>query len=126
MVWRGNCLVIEDDADVGELLKGILAQAGFDVHLETTAAAALVAASEVDFALITLDLGLPDIDGTEVACLLRKHSDAPILIITARTTMNAEAGNTSLAQAYLFKPFLPTNLRDIVDQLLPPGGRPPA
>lgn len=126
MAWRGNCLVIEDDPDIGELLKGILAQAGFEVHLETTAASALVAASEVDFALITLDLGLPDIDGTEVARLLREHSEAPILIITARTTMTAEAGNTSLAQAYLFQPFVPTDLRNIVDQLLPPGGRPPA
>jgi DNA-binding response OmpR family regulator len=74
---RGKCLVIEDDRDIGDLLRDILTQAGFEVRVETTSSGALAAAAEADFALITLDLGLPDMDGTQITHLLRTRSGAP-------------------------------------------------
>ncbi|MGP0225283.1 response regulator transcription factor [Paenarthrobacter sp. NCHU4564] len=121
---RGKCLVIEDDRDIGDLLRDILTQAGFEVRVETTGTGALAAAAEADFALITLDLGLPDMDGTQITHLLRTRSGAPLLVITARTATSTDDNSGYPRAGYLSKPFRPAQLRTLIDQLLPPGGMP--
>lgn len=83
MSTRGICLVIEDDADIRGLLSVILTNAGFEVHAIETGAEGLHAATRLDLTLITLDLGLPDMDGRDVSRRLRALTEAPILIITA-------------------------------------------
>lgn len=124
MDTRGKCLVIEDDQDIGELLKRILTQAGFDVRIERTGTGALTAAMEADFTLITLDLGLPDVDGTQISHLLRTYSSAPILVITARTTNHPDSYIAYPSAGCLFKPFRPAHLRDIINRLMPPDDPP--
>jgi DNA-binding response OmpR family regulator len=121
VVVRGKCLIIEDDRDIAELLKDILTQAGFEIHLEGTGTGALVAVAREEYALITLDLGLPDIEGAQLAPLLRASSPAPILVITARTTTNPDGWTTDPAEGHLSKPFIPSELRNIIDRLLPEG-----
>lgn len=116
----GVCLVIEDDEDIGGLLEVILAASGFEVRVEETGRGGLSAAADLELALITLDLGLPDLDGRDVARKLREISDAPILMITAHTHPGDELdGMASGASAYLTKPFRPAQLRTLVQELCP-------
>lgn len=89
---RGICLVIEDDLDIRDLLCLILSGAGFEVHAEATGAAGLRAAKRLNLTLITLDLGLPDLDGHDVARQLRTLSTAPLLMITAYAEPDDELG----------------------------------
>ncbi|WP_426997733.1 response regulator transcription factor [Pseudarthrobacter sp. N5] len=120
MSSRGVCLVIEDDQDIRGLISIILTQTGFDVHAVATGAEGVEAAGSLNPALVTLDLGLPDLDGHEVARRIRPLTDAPMLFITARAERDDEiAGMASGAAAYLTKPFRPKQLRKIADLLCP-------
>jgi DNA-binding response OmpR family regulator len=112
-------LVIEDDQDIRELVRVVLSQAGFDVHTASTGSAGVMSARELNPDVITLDLGLPDIDGFEVARQIRKSSDAYIIKLTARaeeldTLMGLEAGGDD----YLTKPFRPRELRARVEAMM--------
>ncbi|MEV7605049.1 response regulator transcription factor [Paenarthrobacter sp. NPDC089322] len=112
-------LVIEDDQDIRELVRVVLSQAGFDVHVASTGSAGVLSARELNPDVITLDLGLPDIDGFEVARQIRKSSDAYIIMLTARaeeldTLMGLEAGGDD----YLTKPFRPRELRARVEAMM--------
>ncbi|WP_200939295.1 response regulator transcription factor [Arthrobacter sp. Leaf337] len=105
-------LVIEDDHDIRELVRVVLVQAGFDVQVASSGAAGVVAAKELNPAVITLDLGLPDIDGFEVARQIREFSDAYIVMLTARAEeLDTLIGLESGADDYLTKPFRPRELR---------------
>ncbi|MEW1820826.1 response regulator transcription factor [Arthrobacter sp. NPDC080031] len=105
-------LVIEDDHDIRELVRVVLSQAGFEVHLATSGAAGIRAARDLRPHVITLDLGLPDIDGFEVARQVRNFSDAYIVMLTARTDeLDTLLGLESGADDYLTKPFRPRELR---------------
>jgi two-component system OmpR family response regulator len=83
---RGICLVIEDDEDIAGLIGLILTREGFDVRSVRTASAALHQIRGLNPALIALDLGLPDLDGLQIAKALRELSAAPLLMITARAS----------------------------------------
>ena len=96
-------LVVEDDPSIAEPLRAGLRREGFDIDLVATGAAAL-AADEYD--LVLLDLGLPDIDGTDVCRQLRQRSKVPIIVVTARgdeidRVVLLELG----ADDYVVKPF---------------------
>ncbi|WP_104175790.1 response regulator transcription factor [Arthrobacter sp. Y81] len=117
---RGICLVIEDDADIADLVTFILSQAGFEVHVARSGMEGLDAAAALDPALITLDLGLPDIDGLHVAQGLRGITAVPILMLTARARISDEMDGLSAgASGYLVKPFRPRELRILADRLCP-------
>jgi two-component system OmpR family response regulator len=63
---------------------------------------------------------LPDLDGLQIANVLRELSAAPLLIITTRASVNdLFEGMAAGASAYLIKPFLPSELRDAVTSLFP-------
>lgn len=105
-------VVIEDDQDIRELIEVVLQQGGFDVYSATSGTAGVEAVKKYAPAIITLDLGLPDIDGYEVARQIRLFSDSYIVMLTARaeeldTLMGLESG----ADDYLTKPFRPRELR---------------
>ncbi|MHA7269542.1 response regulator transcription factor [Arthrobacter sp. HLT1-20] len=120
MSSRGVCLVIEDDWDIRDLISVILTRAGFEVHAVASGSEGVVAAGGLDPVLVTLDIGLPDMSGYEVARQIREVSKVPLLFLTGRAGPDDEmAGMASGAAAYLTKPFRPQQLREIADQLCP-------
>lgn len=97
-------LIVEDDPAIAEPLREGLTRNGYDVDHVTTGRDAAAAASDYD--LVLLDLGLPDIDGKEVCREIRRSSDVPIIVVTARgdeidRVILLELG----ADDYLVKPF---------------------
>jgi DNA-binding response OmpR family regulator len=102
----GRVLVVEDDEAIADVVRRALRQAGHDVRTAGDGVAALDAAGEFTPDLVVLDLGLPRLDGVEVCRRLRAESDAPILILTARTDVDDRVeGLDSGADDYLAKPF---------------------
>uniref|UniRef100_UPI0039EE036B response regulator transcription factor n=1 Tax=Sinomonas sp. G460-2 TaxID=3393464 RepID=UPI0039EE036B len=108
----GLALVVEDDDDVRHLVEDVLRQAGFEVLSAATGREGAEIARREDPAVVTLDLGLPDIDGFEVLRRIRTSSDAYVVMLTARdeepdTILALQSG----ADDYLIKPFRPRELR---------------
>src|SRR6266542_1138037 len=102
----GRVLVVEDDAEIADVLRRTLRQEGHEVRSAPDGVAALEVAEDFAPDLVILDLGLPKLDGVEVCRRLRAESDAPILILTARTeTGDRVEGLDSGADDYLVKPF---------------------
>lgn len=102
------CLVIEDDPDIRGLITAVLGRAGFKVLAAESGAEGIAActAAGPSLSLITLDVGLPDMDGHEVARALRELSQAPLLFLTARSEEeDVLSGMASGAAAYITKPF---------------------
>lgn len=98
-----DILLVEDDDTIAEPLVTGLTRDGFRVNRVATGAAALEASSP-EFVL--LDLGLPDMDGADVCRELRTRSDAPIIVITARSDEIDRVVLLELgADDYLVKPF---------------------
>jgi two-component system OmpR family response regulator len=116
---RGICLVVEDDSDIRGLLCLVLSRAGFEVHAEAAGADGLEAARVLDPVLITLDVGLPDINGHEVAQRIRKFSAARILTITASPDPHHLDLRALGVDACLSKPLRPGRLVDLAQQLCP-------
>jgi len=102
----GRVLVVEDDAAIADVLRRVLRQEGHEVRSAEDGLEALELAESFVPDLVILDLGLPKLDGVEVCRRLRAESDAPILILTARTdTDDRVEGLDSGADDYLVKPF---------------------
>ena len=102
----GRVLVVEDDAAIADVLRRALRQEGHEVRSAEDGVEALELAESFVPDLVILDLGLPKLDGVEVCRRLRAESDAPILILTARTdTDDRVEGLDSGADDYLVKPF---------------------
>ncbi|ALE05172.1 hypothetical protein AL755_06240 [Arthrobacter sp. ERGS1:01] len=114
-----SAVVIEDDQDIRELITMVLNQSGFVVESAGTGLDGVEAVRRAKPDIVTLDLGLPDIDGFEVARRIRLFSDAYIIMLTARadeldTLLGLETG----ADDYLTKPFRPRELRARVGAML--------
>jgi two-component system response regulator MprA len=102
----GRILVVEDDAAIADVLRRTLRQEGHEVRSAEDGVEALELAESFVPDLVILDLGLPKLDGVEVCRRLRAESDAPILILTARTgTDDRVEGLDSGADDYIVKPF---------------------
>ena len=102
----GRVLIVEDDESIADVLRRTLRQEGHEVRSSSDGARALLAAEEFVPDLVILDLGLPGLDGIEVARRLRSESDVPILILTARADLDDRVeGLDSGADDYLVKPF---------------------
>ncbi len=112
-------VVIEDDADIRNLIEAILGQAGFTCYATATGADGIAAIREHQPILTTLDISLPGIDGFEVARQIRSFSTTYIVMLSARdeeidTLMGLDAG----ADDYLTKPFRPRELRARIEAML--------
>jgi DNA-binding response OmpR family regulator len=117
---RRICLVVEDDDDIRSLIRVVLTRAGFDVRAVCTGAEGIAAAADPAVSLVTLDMGLPDMDGHVVARAIRALSKAPLLFLTARAENDdVLAGMASGAAAYLTKPFRPKDLAEATSKLCP-------
>jgi DNA-binding response OmpR family regulator len=99
-------LVVEDDEAIAQVLQRSLRLEGYEVKLAADGAVALEEAHAFLPDLVILDLGLPKVDGIEVAKRLRESDDVPILVLTARDTVDARVeGLDAGADDYLVKPF---------------------
>ncbi|MBC8007335.1 MAG: response regulator [Prolixibacteraceae bacterium] len=99
-------LIVEDDAEIRLFLRTSLAAAGFAVFAAAGAGEALAMAAHRQFALIVLDLGLPDRDGVEVVRGIRARAQTPIIVLSAQTDerRKIEALDAG-ADDYITKPF---------------------
>src|SRR5579864_3029481 len=99
-------LVVEDDDSIAQVLQRSLRMEGYDVRLAGDGVSALDLAHGFLPDLVILDLGLPRLDGIEVAKALRETDDVPILVLTARDAVESRVeGLDSGADDYLVKPF---------------------
>jgi two-component system response regulator RegX3 len=99
-------LFVEDEAAIFEPFSKALRRNGFEPEVARTAAEALESAERNHPDLVLLDLNLPDGDGTDVCRSLRKDSDVPIVMLTARgTEMDRVLGLELGADDYVVKPF---------------------
>jgi len=104
-------LVVDDEPNILELAKLYLEQEGYRVEGVGNGNDALLKLSSAKPSLIVLDLMLPDIDGFEVCRQIRKKSDIPILMLTARKEdVDKIVGLELGADDYLTKPFNPREL----------------
>ncbi|HEY5054209.1 MAG TPA: response regulator transcription factor [Solirubrobacterales bacterium] len=122
----GRVLVVEDDADIADVLRRSLRNEGYDVRTSADGVEALDVAAGFVPDLVVLDLGLPRLDGVEVCRQLRADGDVPILMLTARAeTEDRVTGLDSGADDYLVKPFERQELLARIRALLrrrPPRG----
>jgi DNA-binding response OmpR family regulator len=104
-------LVVDDEPNIVELAKLYLEQEGYRVESVGNGSDALLRLNSAKPSLIVLDLMLPDIDGFEVCRQIRKKSDIPILMLTARKEdVDKIVGLELGADDYLTKPFNPREL----------------
>lgn len=103
---KKQILIVEDDVDILRILTLELEEAGFEVLAFETGMRGLSAIRENEPDLIILDLGLPDLDGQEIARRVRHTGDTPILILTAADEVETKVEMLNAgADDYLAKPF---------------------
>ncbi|ACO48193.1 response regulator transcription factor [Deinococcus deserti] len=104
-------LVIEDDPDIAQILTTEIEDAGYRVLTAPNRMSGLTCARSEAPDLVILDLGLPDMHGTEVARRLRRTSRTPIVVLTGMDTVASKVGLLEAgASDYLTKPFHPEEL----------------
>ncbi|WAH41249.1 response regulator [Alicyclobacillus fastidiosus] len=106
MVLGAKILIVDDESQIRKLLRVTLEAHGFTTIEESTGKNGILQASMSRPDLIILDLGLPDMDGTEVLSKIREWATVPILVLTVR---DDEAGKVFAldhgADDYITKPF---------------------
>jgi DNA-binding response OmpR family regulator len=103
---QARVLIVEDDDDIAQVLQRSLRLEGYETRIAGDGEAALGAANDFVPDLVVLDLGLPKLDGMDVARRLRAADDVPILMLTARDALEARVeGLDAGADDYLVKPF---------------------
>ncbi|MDQ1000927.1 DNA-binding response OmpR family regulator [Neobacillus niacini] len=101
-------LLVDDEKRIIEVLEAYLEREGYEIHCADNGIDALKKAKTINPDLIILDLMLPDISGEEVCRLVRKESDVPILMLTAKSAEDDRINGIVMgADDYLTKPFSP-------------------
>ena len=99
-------LIIEDDEEILRVLRRVLTYEGYVVDTASTGMAGITLANEQAPDLVILDLMLPKMDGLEVCNQLQKIGNQPILMLTAKDTLNDRVdGLDAGADDYMVKPF---------------------
>ena len=112
-------LVVEDETSIASFVAAYLRNAGYAVTTAASAQAALIHLAGESPALVILDLNLPDGDGVELCRRIRKTSDVPILMLTARDEdIDKIIGLEVGADDYMTKPFNPRELVARVKSIL--------
>ena len=122
-------LLVDDDAELAELVGEYLAREGFSLDAETDGTRAVDRAASGDYQLTVLDVMLPGVSGFDVLRALRATSRIPVLMLTARgDDVDRIVGLELGADDYLSKPFNPRELvariRAILRRTQPAGGGP--
>ena len=101
-------LIIEDDARIAKWVKVYFERAGYAAEVAHDGRAGLARARDLAPDLIILDLMLPHLDGVELCQILRRESDVPIIMLTAREAPSERVvGLETGADDYIVKPFDP-------------------
>ena len=104
----GTVLIIEDDKRIANWVKVYFERAGFSAEVAHDGEAGLDLARFLNPDLIILDLMLPRLDGVDLCRILRRDSDVPIIMLTAREAhVERVIGLNSGADDYIVKPFDP-------------------
>jgi two-component system response regulator RegX3 len=112
---HGRILFVEDEDSISEPFSRALEREGFEPVVASTAARGLELADQVEPDLVLLDLNLPDRDGRDVCRELRRHSDVPIVMLTARGTETDRVVGLELgADDYVVKPF---SSREVISRI---------
>ena len=115
-------VLIEDDVDIRRLVADALAAQGHDVESAAAALEGLQLTVKGKPDLVVMDLGLPDLDGTELLRMIRAVSQVPVIVITARGADDVVVRTLdSGADDYLVKPFSVAQLEARVRALLRRG-----
>lgn len=120
-----NVLAIEDDQAIREALVDQLSGSGFHVQAARSGLDGMELLTAGDFDVVLLDLGLPDIDGTDVLRMIRGLGDTPVIVATAR---DDEAEMVKLLEAgaddYVVKPFSVAQIEARIRAVLRRTGEP--
>ncbi len=104
-------LVVDDEAKIVELVKLYLEKSGFEVAVASDGPGALEAFRKEKPALVILDLNLPELDGLDVCRAIRRDSQVPIIMLSARDDDSDKLVGLELgADDYVTKPFSPREL----------------
>ncbi|MYE47557.1 MAG: response regulator transcription factor [Chloroflexi bacterium] len=104
----GTVLIIEDDARIADWVKVYFERAGFAAEVTHDGESGLAMARDIAPDLVIVDLMLPRLDGVELCRILRRESDVPIIMLTAREAPAERiTGLDSGADDYIVKPFDP-------------------
>src|SRR5262245_45345647 len=104
-------LVVDDEPRIAEIARDYLERAGLRVLVDGTGPDALAAARRRSPDLVGIDLGLPHLDGMDVTRALRKQSNVPIIMLTARVDERDKLAGLEIgADDYVTKPFSPREL----------------
>ncbi len=107
---KARILVVEDEQKIADVTMKYLQRGGFEAVHAPTGDEALKQLSE-NFDLVILDLMLPDMDGEDICTHVRKHSDVPIIMVTAKSDEDSRVAGLGLgADDYVVKPFSPREL----------------
>ena len=116
-----TALVVDDVADVTELLEVLLTQAGYKVVTAASAKAALAAAHERQFDVIISDIGMPEMNGYQLAEALRQlpeYQTVPLVAITGYSMFDDQQRSKKAGfNAHMTKPIDPRALIDLIEQL---------
>lgn len=118
---KRHALVVDDVPDVTDLLSVLLTYAGYDVVTADSAAAAIAAAGQQQFDVIISDIGMPGMNGYELARRLRAHpgyESVPMVAVTGYSMFDDRERSLSAGfNAHLTKPIEPQTLLDLIEQL---------
>jgi len=128
-IHEATVLLIEDEAEIRRFLRTSLPAHGYRLYEATTGLDGLAQAKARNPDIILLDLGLPDVDGTEVIRQVREWSTIPILVLSAREQEQAKVAALDLgADDYVTKPFgvneLLARMRAALRHISGPPGEP--
>ena len=108
---KGEVLIVDDEPGIVRLISMYLEREGFQTQSARTGAEALEKVAANKPALVVLDIMLPDIDGWEVCREIRRTSDVPIIMLTAREGDEDKIVGLEIgADDYVTKPFVPREL----------------
>ena len=115
----GTVLIVEDDRNTAALVATYLEREGFSTVVVHDGGVAIQAAADCNPVFVILDVMLPNIDGWEICRTLRKVSEVPVLMLTAREEeADRVAGLAMGADDYVVKPFSPRELVERVKAIL--------
>ncbi|MDE0078844.1 MAG: response regulator transcription factor [Caldilineaceae bacterium] len=116
---RGTVLIVEDDTRIANWVKVYFERAGFNAEVTHDGESGLELARTLLPDLIILDLMLPRLDGVELCRILRRESDVPLIMLTAREAQDDRIiGLESGADDYIVKPFAPEEVIARADAVL--------
>ena len=118
---RRTALVVDDVADVTEMLAVVLTHAGYSVVTAASAPAALKAARERQFDVIISDIGMPEMNGYQLAREVRQlpgYQTVPMVAVTGYSMFDDKERSTNAGfNAHMTKPIDPRALLDLIEQL---------